>query len=98
MLQERLEIRKTLYDHSTGSKANYLEMLQPFVEEQHELDVQKSKNQEARAALAAIIESRAQAEAEYRRARFSELVEAERKASDLNQDLVKAQRRTSCSC
>ena len=56
VLQDRLEIRKTLYDHSTGSKANYLELLQPFVEEQHELEVQKSKNQEARAALAAIIE------------------------------------------
>ncbi len=94
VLQDRLEIRKTLYDHSTGSKANYLELLQPFVEEQHELEVQKSKNQEARAALAAIIESRAQAEAEYRRTRFGELVEAERKASDLSQDLVKAQRRT----
>ncbi len=92
--QERLEIRKTLYDHSTGSKANYLEMLQSFVEEQHELDVQKSKHHEAEAALAATIGSRAQAEAEYRRTRYGELTEAERKVSELRQDLIKAQRRT----
>jgi hemolysin D len=94
ILEERLEIRRTLYNHSTGSKANYLEMLQPFVEEQHDLEVQKSKRQEAEAAVAAIIGSRTQAEAEYRRTRSSELVEAKRKASDLSQDLVKAQRRT----
>jgi hemolysin D len=94
VFQERLDIRKTLYDHATGSKAEYLEMLQSFVEEQHELEVQKSKHHEAEAALAAITESRAEAEAEYRRTRFGELAEAERKAGDLSQDLIKAQRRT----
>jgi hemolysin D len=94
VFQERLDIRKTLYDHSTGSKANYLEMLQSFVEEQHDLEVERSKYHEAEAALAAIIESRAQADAEYRRTRFGELVDAQRKATDLEQDLVKARRRT----
>jgi hemolysin D len=87
-------MRKTLYEHSTGSKANYLELLQPFVEEQHELLVQKSKINEADSALAAIIEERAQTDAEYRRERLSELVEAERKARGLSDDVVKAQRRT----
>jgi len=94
VLQERLDIRKTLYDHSTGSKANYLEMLQSFVEEQHELEIEKSKYHEGEAALAAIIESHAQTDAEYRRARFGELVDAQRKATDLEQDLVKSRRRT----
>jgi hemolysin D len=74
-------IRKTLYEHSTGSKANYLELLQPFVEEQNELQVQKSKINEADSALAAIIEERAHTDAEYRRERLSELVEAERKGA-----------------
>jgi hemolysin D len=94
VLQERMDMRKTLYEHSTGSKANYLELLQPFVEEQHELLVQKSKINEADSALAAIIEERAQTDAEYRRERLSELVEAERKARGLSDDVVKAQRRT----
>jgi hemolysin D len=94
VLQERVEMRKTLYDHSTGSKANYLELLQPFVEEQQELQVQKSKINEADSALAAIIEERAHTDAEYRRERFGELVEAERKARGLSDDVIKAQHRT----
>jgi hemolysin D len=94
VMQERVEMRKTLYDHSNGSKASYLELLQPFVEEQQELRVQKSKINEADSALAAIIEERAHTAAEYRRERFGELVEAERKARGLHDDVVKAQRRT----
>ncbi|HEX4409021.1 MAG TPA: HlyD family type I secretion periplasmic adaptor subunit [Xanthobacteraceae bacterium] len=93
IMQERLEIRKTLYEHTTGSKANYLELLQPFVEQQHELEVQKRRSDELTAAIAAIEEQRRQAEAEYRRERYGELVEAERKAKGLNEDLTKARRR-----
>jgi hemolysin D len=94
VLQERVEMRKTLYDHATGSRASYLELLQPFVEEQQELKVQKSKISEADSAIAALIEERAHTDAEYRRERFSELVEAERKARGLSDDVVKAQHRT----
>jgi hemolysin D len=94
VMQERVEMRKTLYDHSTGSKASYLELLQPFVEGQQELKVQKSKISEADSALAAIIEERVHTDAGYRRERFSELVEAERKARGLSDDVVKARRRT----
>jgi hemolysin D len=94
VMEERVEMRKTLYDHSNGSKASYLELLQPFVEGQQELKVQKSKISEADSALAAVIEERAHTDAEYRRERFSELVEAERKARGLSDDVVKARRRT----
>ena len=53
-----LDIRKTLYDHTTGSKANYLEMLQTFVEEQHDLrSAEKHNSDEATAAIAAIDEA-----------------------------------------
>jgi membrane fusion protein, hemolysin D len=44
--------------------------------------------------VAAIIETRAQAEAEYRRTLSSDLVEAERKVAGLSEDLVKAEQRT----
>ena len=94
VMQERVGMRKTLYDHSTGSKASYLELLQPFVEVQQELKVQKSKINEADSALAAIIEERTHTGAEYRRERYSELVEAERKARGLRDDVLKTQRRT----
>jgi hemolysin D len=93
VMQERLEIRKTLYDHTTGSKASYLELLQTFVEEQHELEVQKRRSNETAAATAAIEEQRTGAIEEYRRTRYAELIEAERKANGFREDFVKAQHR-----
>ena len=53
------------------------------------LDRQRAQH-EAEAALAAIIETRAQAAAEYRRTRLGELATAEAKAAGLAQDVVKA--------
>lgn len=78
----------------TGSKANYLELYQSLVETQQELVVQKSKIQESEAAVAAIVQARAQADAEYRRTLLGELAEAERKAAGLREDLIKATQRT----
>ncbi len=93
-MEERLAIRKTLYDHTTGSRANYLELLQPYIEEQHELQVQKRHSEETTAAIAAIDEQRVQLQSEFRRQRYTELVEAERKAKGLNEDLIRAQHRS----
>lgn len=94
VLQDRLNIRKTLFDHSTGSKANYLELLQTFVEEQHDLAVAKSRKNEADAALAGIVDSRAQAVAEFHHTALDDLAKAEQKAGGLAQDLIKAEERT----
>ncbi len=93
ILQERVDMRKTLYDHSTGSKAEYLEILQALVEEQHEVDVQKRKADEATAAIAAIDEQRKEAVAQFRRERYSDLVDAERKVKELSEDVVRAEHR-----
>lgn len=93
ILQERMEIRKTLFEHSTGSRANYLEILQPYVEEQHDLDVQQHHLLETTAAIAAIDEQRQETIAEFERERYSDLVEAERKARGLSDDVTKARRR-----
>ena len=68
--------------------------MQPLTENQKERGVQKSRLEEANAAVAAIIETRAHAAAEFQRALFSELAEAERKAAGLSVDLVKAEERT----
>ena len=56
--------------------------------------VTKSHQQEAEAAVAAIRETRNQAEAEYRHALSDDLAKAEQKASGLAQDLIKAEQRT----
>lgn len=93
ILGERLEIRKTLYEHDTGSKVSYLELLQQYVADQRELDVQKHRYEESVAAVAAAEEQRVQAVKEFRGARYAEFVEAERKVGNLEEDLVRAQHR-----
>lgn len=95
VLKQRTEIRQTTYEHKTGSLASYLELEQSYVEEQKDLEVQKSRLQESEAALAAVIQTRAQTEAEYRRKQYTDLVDAERKAKGFVEDLKKAQEKTS---
>jgi hemolysin D len=94
VIQQRVDIRKSLTDRELGSKLTYFEVLQLLVEQQEELGVQKSHQQEAEAAVAAIRETRNQAEAEYRHALSDDLAKAEQKASGLAQDLIKAEQRT----
>jgi len=94
VLQERVDIRQVLFAHTTGSKANYLEIFQSLVENQQELVVQQSRSREAAAALAAVVQAREQAVAEFRRTLSGELVEAQRKAAGLGEDLIKATQRT----
>jgi hemolysin D len=91
-IQERVNIRKSLSEY--GSRLQYFEVLQQLTESQQERLVQKSHSQEAQAAVAAIIETRSQTVAEYRRTLFGELTEAERKAGGLTADLSKAEQRT----
>ena len=90
VIQPRVDIRKTLMDKELGSKLTYFETLQLLVEQQEELSVQKSHLHAAEAAVAAIRETRGQAEAEYRHALSDDLAKAEQKASGLGQDLIKA--------
>ena len=94
VIQPRVDMRKTLMDKDLGSKLTYYETLQLLVEQQKELRVQKSHLLEAEAAVAAIRETRRQAEAEYRRTLSDELAKAEQKASGLTQELLKAEQKT----
>jgi hemolysin D len=94
ILQQQLDVRKTLYEHETGSKLAYLQALREYTEQQQELAVQKSHTREADAALAVIAETRVQTLAEFRRNRFDELTKAEAKAAGLAQDVIKAEKRS----
>jgi hemolysin D len=93
-IEQRVDILKSLSDRGLGSKLTYLEAAQSLSENQKELEVQKSRLDEANAALAALVETRSQEAAEFRRKQFGDLAEAERKAAGLNGDLTKAQERT----
>jgi hemolysin D len=94
ILSQKAEIRKYLYDKDLGSKIVWLTDYQELIGLQQEVLVQKSKLQEAEAAVAALVETRAQTAAEYRRARFEELTKAQEKAAGLAQDVIKAEQRT----
>jgi hemolysin D len=91
-IEERVNIRKALSEYS--NRLQYFEVLQQLTESQQERLVQKSHLKEARAAVAAIVETRGQTKAEYRRTLFGELAEAERKAAGIAADLSKAEQRT----
>jgi hemolysin D len=94
VIQQRVDIRKTLMEKEIGSKLTYYEILQLLVEQEEELNVQKSHLQEAKAAVAAIRQTRAQAVAEYNKSLSDELARSEQKANGLAQDLIKAQQKT----
>jgi hemolysin D len=94
VVQQRVDIRKTLMERELSSKLGYFEILQQLVEQQEELSVQKSHLQEAEAAVAAVRETREQAIAEYSHTISDELAKSEQKASGLAQDLIKAEQRT----
>ena len=94
IIRQRVDIRKTLADRELGSKLTYLEILQLLTENERDTAIQQSRLDEANAALAAVIETRAQAVAEFHRTLFSDLAEAERKTAGLAGDLVRAEQRT----
>jgi hemolysin D len=94
VIQQRVDIRKTLMDRELGSKLTYFETLQTLVEQQEDLGVQTSHRGEAEAAAAAIAETQRQTTAEFRRTLSDDLAKSEQKANGIAQDLIKAERRT----
>jgi hemolysin D len=94
LLQERVDVRKQLYQKELSSKLLYLTELQDLVGQQQDLLVQKSKSREADAAIAALVETRTKTAAEYQRSLFDDLAKAEQKAAGLVQDVVKAEQKT----
>lgn len=93
LLEERVSLRKYLFETKLGSKITYLSELQDLVGQQHDRLVQKSREQETDAAMAALNETRSRAKAEYRRTLFDDLAKAEQKAAGLGQDVIKAEQK-----
>jgi hemolysin D len=94
VLAQRVDVRKYLFDKELGSKLTYLTEYQDLVAQQQDLLVLKSKYREADAAVAALVQTRVQTEAQYRRGWFEELTKAEQKAAGIAQDVIKAEQRT----
>jgi hemolysin D len=94
VLQERVDIRKTLLDKALASKIVYLSEYQDLVGLQQDLILQQSRLREADAAIDLLKETREKIAAEYRRATYDALAKAEQKAASAAQEVIKAERRT----
>jgi hemolysin D len=94
VLQERVNIHKTLLDRGLASRVVYLTELQDLVGLQQDVTVQQSKLREADAAIALLRETREKAAMEYRRAVYDALSKAEQKVASVTQDVIKADQRT----
>ncbi len=92
IVQQRVAVRQALKDF--GTRLAYLETLQLLTEQQEDLKIQTAHLHEAEAAVATLVDTRAQTVEEYRRSRYAELAEAERKAAGIGEDLIKAEQRT----
>jgi hemolysin D len=94
LMEERTQMRKTLFDHQTGTKLAYLENLQELLSNQKDLEVQTSRLKEAEASVVASKAKLEETRAEFRRGILSDLAEATRKANGLAQDVAKSEQRT----
>jgi hemolysin D len=94
-LQDRVEIRRHMFNKELGSKLVYLTELQDLVGQQKEILVQESRLSETGAAIAALAETRLKTLAEYERGLLDDLSKAEQKIAGLGQDIIKAEQRTS---
>jgi hemolysin D len=94
VLQERVDIHKTLLDKGLASKVIYLTEMQDLVGLQQDILVQQSRLSEADASIALLNETREKTAVEYRRTVYDALSKAEQKAASLAQDVIKAEQRT----
>jgi hemolysin D len=94
LMEERTEMRKTLFDHQTGTKLAYLENLQELLSNQKDLELQTSRLEEADAAVVASKAKLEETRADFHRGILSDLAEATRKANGLAQDVAKSEQRT----
>jgi hemolysin D len=93
ILQQLVDMRKTLLEQQWTSKLQYLDATLKVLEQENEIPVQEARLQEATAALGAISRNRERVAAEFKRTVLSDLAEAERKAAGLTQDVIKGERR-----
>ncbi len=93
LLQERVNMRKYLYDKEIGSKITYLTEYQDLVGQQYDVLVQQSRLREAEAAVAGLTQTRFKVDAEYRRTLYDDLAKAEQRAAGLAQDVIKGEQK-----
>ena len=92
-IEETATVRQQLLKMEFGNRLAYLDAQLKLSEQRHDLIVQKRRAVEAVAAKAALEAQRDQTRAEYARSVMTDLAEADQKASQLGEDIVKAERK-----
>ena len=94
VLQERVDVRKILFDKALGSKLTYLTEYQELVGMKQDISVNQSRLHESDAAVGTLRETRQRTESEFRRTMFTELTKAQQLAAGFAHDVVRAERRS----
>jgi hemolysin D len=93
LLEQTAEVREKAKDLAWGNVIAHLDAQLKLSEQRHELIVQQRKTVEVDAARQALEFQLAQAKAEYAQGIMSDLAEAEQKAAQSHDDLVKAEKK-----
>jgi len=94
-IEETANLREKVMKMEFGNRVAHLEAQLKLNDQKHDLIVQKRRLVETAAAKAALEASREQTRAEYERGVMTDLAEAEQKAAQLSEDIVKAERKMS---
>ncbi len=94
LLHDQVESRQKLVDKKIAARLSMVELEQELAEYEGDLAVQQNRLIEVRAALAAAESRRRSVAAEFRRDILTRLVEAQARATSLEQELVKASERS----
>jgi hemolysin D len=93
LVEETADIRRKAMNIQYGNRIAHLDAQLKLTDQRNELVVQQRRAVEIVAARAALEAQREQARAEYSRGIVTDLAEAEQKAAQLAEDLVKAERK-----
>ncbi|MBF0561226.1 MAG: HlyD family type I secretion periplasmic adaptor subunit [Alphaproteobacteria bacterium] len=93
LLEERVGAKDALARKGFGTRNDYLALAQDLVDRQQQLITARHRLTETRAAIAAVGQRLAQAEAQFRADALTQQADAEQKAASLAQELAKAEQR-----
>jgi len=94
IVEKRVEIYAKLAANQYSSKVSALEAQQQLVEAQDDRAVAKHQLEGAEASIAALVQQKQEADAEFRSQTLDDLAKAKQKLAELNQDQIKATQRT----
>ncbi|MCK1541153.1 HlyD family type I secretion periplasmic adaptor subunit [Bradyrhizobium sp. 179] len=94
LLEETLTIRKKAMDIQYGNRIAWLDAQTKLVDQQNERILQERKQVEIEAARRALEQQLASTKSGFERQVLSDLADAQKKADEFRQDLVKAQQKT----